>query len=297
MVCDIDLAKLVLNLLLLDVGEVVLNLDLGALHLFQVEIVSINRVLRLDEFEPETIVPVTHELLELLLAMERGSRELGSPEGCVRFVHRAVKVVFVGVRDHFLVVGVQTERPNVVLFETVVSRDHVGVWRIRVQRLALNVVKLEHLVVVFHGKHVANANDVFVAWTKVFHSLKVVSLIQVDIVNVILKVGVVFYVLAEACEVRVQVGTESSSGGQRLKIELHTIVDLVVGVLVLALVISVLSERAAKALTLAVPVNTPQVIDTIILRTLMHAPRHHRRCHQPEEYVHRCHSEEGYTGN
>lgn len=154
-----------------------------------------------------------------------------SPERCIGFLSSGIDIVLVLIADQLLVVGGKAESPNMIFFKTVIHSQHIGIRRVGVHRFTLDIVEVKVLIVIIIRNSGGGTNKMFRLSLLNLYTFKVVNFIQINIINIVLKVAIVFNSFVETGKVSVQVRTETSSRGQRLKTELQTIVDLVVFVL------------------------------------------------------------------
>jgi len=168
-------------------------------------------LLDFDELEALAEVPVSEELLDLIFTMERGGGQFVTPERSIGFLGGSVDVVLVLIGDHLLVVGGETEGPDVVFFEAVVHSHHVGVRGVRVQGLALDVVEMQVFIIVIVWDSRGGSNVMLGFALRLLDTLEVVDFVQINIIDIILEVAVIFNSFTETSEVRVQVGTHAVS--------------------------------------------------------------------------------------
>lgn len=90
----------------------------------------------------------------------------------------------VRVLDHFLVVEVLREAPDVLLVETVIDGDRVWVWRMRVEGLTLKVIVLPFLVIVLQWNSSSRADNILILCLEFLNSFKVLRLVQCNVVHV-----------------------------------------------------------------------------------------------------------------
>ena len=257
MIGNVDVAEVVFELFGLHLVEVLVEVVVLLTDSLGVAHVRLKEVLDLDFFKAKSVVPVAQELKVLLFAEEGRGHELVAPERHVVFGQSAFGVLLVVVADHILVVGGQLERPNVVFFEAVVDGEHVGVRGVRVERLTLEVVEAEELIIVMVGNDWRCADNVLFLCRQELHTLEVVGFKQVVIIDVVLEVAVILGVFVEAREVGVEEGAGYLASDQSVEAHLETIVDLEVLVLMHAFVVPSGAVSAAQTSLLSVLMDAP----------------------------------------
>jgi len=99
---------------------------------------------------------------------------------------------------------------------------------------------------------------------KRLESLEVISLIQVDIVKIVLEVTVIFNSLVEPSEVTIKVRLVQNAMEQSVEAHMEATVELEVRVLVVVCGDSALLCGATESLLFSVLVDAPQIVDTLV---------------------------------
>lgn len=177
---------------------------------------------------------------------------------------RLEEVSRVLIEDTTLVVTGHTEGPDLVLLEAVVDRRCVGIGRVRVKRLTLNIIVVQQLVVIIHWNNGGCADDVLFLGGERLGPLEGVGLIQIEVVDVVLEVRVLFDGLVEPSEgvVEERLGGDAVNNG--VVSDMEAIVNLHVFILVVLIVHTRLVYGATETLALAVVVDPPKVIDSLV---------------------------------
>lgn len=97
----------------------------------------------LESLQTESVLPVALELRELLGLVEVRHGQFGTPERSVASQAVGSQGTVVRVPQDVLVERRLAKVPNVFLVESVVDNRVVGVRRVVVERLTLNIVKLK----------------------------------------------------------------------------------------------------------------------------------------------------------
>jgi hypothetical protein len=284
-ISNVDVLHLFLELFSLNPVKVLVNIVVFFADNLGVSVVGVDGVHNFDVFKAESPSPLLKELLVLFLTEEGRSHEFMSPEGYMVSLNSAMEVSLVGVGNHTLIVGGHSEGPNVVFLETVVNSEHVSVGRVSVQRLTLQIVEMELLIIIVHGDDGGGTNDVFFLCGERLHTLEVVSCEQVVIIVIVLEIAVVFDVLVETGEVGVEEGARDLTSDKAVETHLKTIVDLEVAVLVHVLMVPTGGVGATESLLLSVLVDAPEVVNTVVLGLAVVVMGVKGRHNTPEENV------------
>lgn len=102
----------------------------------------------LDGLEAESMLPVPEELLHLLWLVVVRLGQLLAPPRSMTEMHDMTVGVDVFVLDNVLVVQCFLEGPNVLFVKAVIDNDVVGIRRVRVQGLTLDIVVLPLFIIV-----------------------------------------------------------------------------------------------------------------------------------------------------
>lgn len=200
-----------------------------------------------------------HVLFEFIILVEGRGDKLLTPERNVRSSSGSVKVVDIRILNSQLVKSGKSEGPDFVLFESMINRGIVGIGRVSVEGLSLDIVEFEGFIIIIHGDGVRNTYDILALRLVGLQALEVVNLVKGDIIHVFEDVGVLHNVLIEAREGVVQNRASSGSVDELLHADVETSIELVVLVLVMltAIVNASGSVSTSHALVFTVSVNAP----------------------------------------
>lgn len=200
-----------------------------------------------------------HVLFEFIILVEGRGDKLLTPERNVRSSSSSVEVVDIRILNSQLVKSGKSEGPDFVLFESMINRGIVGIGRVSVEGLSLDIVEFEGFIIIIHGDGVRNTYDILALRLVGLQALEVVNLVKGDIIHVFEDVGVLHNVLIEAREGVVQNRASSGSVDELLHAYVKTSIELVVLVLVMltAIVNASGSVSTSHALVFTVSVNAP----------------------------------------
>ena len=178
-----------------------------------------------------------------------------------------------------------------VFLEAVINSNHVGIGWVSVKRLTLDIVEVHILIIVIIRNSRGRSDVVLRLALENLHSLEVGCLIKISVIVIILEISVIFNVLREASELRVEVGSVLLARSQLLETELETILDGVVLVLLHALVVAVRLPSATESLLLAVLVDAPDLVHAVLLFRLGRHSEVQSRQHSDDTAVDKVHFE------
>lgn len=70
--------------------------------------------------------------------------------------------ILIWVYNHFLIHNGSRERPDDIFVKAVIDNDGVGIWRVRVQGLTLDIIVLPLFIIVFTLNDRCGTNDVLI---------------------------------------------------------------------------------------------------------------------------------------
>lgn len=180
---------------------------------------------------------------------------------------RSPEVVDVLVLNSNLIETSQSEGPDLILFKSMINSGIVGVRRVSVEGLSLDVIEFKGLIIIIHRDRVGHTNYVLVLGFVGLQTLEVVHLVKGDVIHVFKDTRVVHNILVEAREGVVKDWARSSSTNELLHAHMETSIELVVHVLVMLSTVSVISNASGSVGSshtsfFTVSVDAPQVVNT-----------------------------------
>jgi len=177
----------------------------------------------------------------------------------------------------------------------VVNDGHVGVGRVGVNGLTLDVVEKHLQIVILCGDHRGVSNSGALLGIKGLQTLPVIVLSEANIIDIIVELGILFNALVEALERIVEVGLLSETVDDGIKAHVHSIIDLSRVVLQLIVVHSVLLVSAIEALVDAVHMDSPEVVNALVNLAVIGVLAGDCGSNQPEEHILSLKLKDGYT--
>jgi hypothetical protein len=200
-----------------------------------------------------------HVLFEFIILVEGRGDKLLTPERNVGSSSGSVEVVDIRVLNSQLVKSGKSEGPDFILFESMINRGIIGIGRVSVEGLSLDIEEFKGFIIIIHGDGVRHTNDILALRLVGLQAFKVVNLVKGDIIHVFEDVGVLHNVLIETREGVVENRASSGSVDELLHADVETGIELVVLVLVMltAIINASGSESTSHALVFTVSVNAP----------------------------------------
>jgi len=177
----------------------------------------------------------------------------------------------------------------------VVNDGHVGVGRVGVNGLTLDVVEKHLQIVILSGDDRGVSNSGALLCIEGLQTLPVIVLSEAYIIDIIVELGILFNALVEALERIVEVGLLSETMDDGIKTHVHSIVDLSRVVLQLIVIYSVLLVSAIEALVDAVHMDSPEVVNALVNLTVIRVLAGDCGSNQPEEHILSLKLKDGYT--
>ena len=145
-----------------------------------------------------------------------------------------------------------------------VNDGHVGVRRVGVNGLTLDVVE-EHLqIVILSGDDRGFSDSGAILGIEGLQTFPVIVLSEADIIDIIVELGILFNALVEALERIVEIGLLSYAVDYGIKAHVNSIIDLSSVVLQLIVVHSMLLVGTIEALVDAVHMDSPEVVNALM---------------------------------
>jgi len=284
---------------LLIAGEEFLDLGLHAVALSQVAGDKLGSVAHLESFEVDARRPLGEELGVLRVSVESRGCELLAPPGCGALLERGPRVPREGVVDDGLVVVGLAEGPWLLFVETVIDNGHVGVGRVRVERLTLGVEEDELLISVLGGDDGRGTHSAAFLGHEGLQALEVVVLVELLVVHVVVLVGVVSEGLMETGEGSVQDWLLNLTGNDGHFRQMEAVVDAERAIysVLLFIVHSVSGYRASHVLGHTVLMDAPEVLDSVADGLLVAVLAENCRSSSEEKDVLKLKLENGYNNN
>lgn len=176
-----------------------------------------------------------------------------------------------------------------------VNDGHVGVGRVGVNGLTLNVVEKHLQIVILSGYDRGVSNSGALLCIEGLQTLPVIVLSEADIIDIIVELGILLNALVEALERIVEVGLLSETMDDGIKTHMHSIIDLSRVVLQLIVIYSVLLVSAIEALVDAVHMDSPEVVNALVNLTVIRVLAGDCGSNQPEEHILSLKLKDGYT--
>lgn len=176
-----------------------------------------------------------------------------------------------------------------------VNDGHVGVGRVGVNGLTLNVVEKHLQIVILSGYDRGVSNSGALLCIEGLQTLPVIVLSEPYIIDIIVELGILFNALVEALERIVEVGLLSETMDDGIKTHMHSIIDLSRVVLQLIVIYSVLLVSAIEALVDAVHMDSPEVVNALVNLTVIRVLGGDCGSNQPEEHILSLKLKDGYT--
>jgi len=177
----------------------------------------------------------------------------------------------------------------------VVNDGHVGVGRVGVNGLTLDVVEKHLQIVILSGDDRGVSNSGALLCIEGLQTLPVIVLSEAYIIDIIMELGILFNALVEALERIVEVGLLSETMDDGIKTHVHSIVDLSRVVLQLIVIYSVLLVSAIEALVDAVHMDSPEVVNALVNLAVIRVLAGDCGSNQPEEHILSLKLKDGYT--
>lgn len=193
-------------------------------------------VLDLEELKTKAGGPLTVEGLHLLLLEEGGSEELLTPVGCMCVLSGIPGIQNVFILNDILIVTCAVECPDLELVQTVIDEWHVGIGRVGVQRLTLNIVEVQLHIVILSWDHRSITNCCAILSIEGLQTLPIVILHEANIINIIVEIWVFLDALIESLEWVIEVWLLNDTMHDGVESHVNTSVDLSVVVLHLIVV-------------------------------------------------------------
>ena len=256
---DVDVLHLSLHDALICLFKVGQDLFLLPVTLFEITLAELQGVSHLNLGEAFSVLPLLKELPVLLLGEEDWCLELLTPPGCVVQLHGLPRVFDEGVADHLLVEVGLTPGPGSELIQTVIDEGHVGVGRITVERLTLDIVKYQLFVIVLRRGQRRGTNGAAILWLRRLDSVVVVRLVHVYVVDIAVVMTVVNQGLMESLEGVIEHGLVNDTRYEAIHADMETGVgpEGTITHMRTLLVETGLCRSAAKALLHAILVDLP----------------------------------------
>jgi hypothetical protein len=177
----------------------------------------------------------------------------------------------------------------------VVDHWHVGVGRVSINGLTLDIVK-EHLqIVILRGDDRSVSNSGALLGIEGLQTFPVIVLSKADIIDIIVELGILLNALVEALERIIEIGLLSEPLDDGIKAHVNSIIDLSSVVLQLIVVHSMLLVCAIEALIDAVHMNSPEVVNSLVNLAVIGVLAGDGRSNEPEEHILCLKLKDGYT--
>jgi hypothetical protein len=116
---------------------------------------------------------------------------------------------------------------------------HVWIRWVGVKRLSLNIIKLQHLIIILEWDYCRHSYNIGFFCLKRLHSLEVIGFIQTVVVNIILRIRVLLNRLMHANKLVIEVRLLLHQIFQSIRVHMEAAINLEVSILIMTLMPSI----------------------------------------------------------
>ena len=133
---------------------------------------------------------MAQELLEFFFLIKSRCQKFLPPERNIHVLGRTPYITNVLIFYYMLVIGGHVESPYVFFVQSMVYSWNIGIRRISVQTLTLNIIKVKLLIIILNWNSKGITNSCSLLRVKRLEPLEVIILNERNIIHIVEKVGI-----------------------------------------------------------------------------------------------------------